>query len=141
MLTKGGGLAVPLEIPIVRELACDYYYGRDSSRLDAAQSLTMHLLANPAQECQIPEIAKLAGAAVTAARILNALMSTHCLLLACDIAVEHYFPCSSAVLCLTVYSDLLSRYGRKPMFAFTALCLTTSILLFGLGGRFTSLAS
>lgn len=40
-----------------------------------------------------------------------------------------------AVLCLTIYSDLLSRVGRKPMFAFTSFCLTTSILLFGLGGR------
>lgn len=63
----GGGLAVPLEIPIIRSLVCDWQYSSSQG------SSLAHILA--ADKCQTPEIAKLAGAVITAARILNALMS------------------------------------------------------------------
>ncbi|KAK9900297.1 MFS general substrate transporter [Cystobasidium minutum MCA 4210] len=120
--SAGGGLAVPLETPVLREFACEWYFNhKDSSKSTALIQTVFSILpasgmdiAAADQRCNIPAIAKLAGEIITAARILNALVT---------------------VLCLTIYSDLLSRYGRKPMFAFTAFCLTLSIAFFGLGAK------
>lgn len=114
--SAGGGLALPQEIPILRQFACDWYY-RHHPR-PASSSLLATLVAAAAgsdtasNRCQIPEIAKLAGEIVTSARVLNAVIT---------------------VLCLTMYSDMLSRFGRKPMFAFVAFCLTCSMVSFGVG--------
>lgn len=121
--SAGGGLAVPLELPVLRDFACDWYF----EHKDIQQSFTpaLHLffslfpsanldITSSDERCNSPVIAKLAGEIITAARILNALVT---------------------VLCLTIYSDLLSRYGRKPMFAFTSFCLTLSIAFFGLGAH------
>ena len=77
--SAGGGLALPQEIPILRQFACDWYY-RHHPR-PASSSLLATLAAAAAgsdtasNRCQIPEIAKLAGEIVTSARVLNAVIS------------------------------------------------------------------
>lgn len=80
---KGGGLAVPLETPVLREFACEWYFNhKDSSKSTALIQTVFSILpasgmdiAAADQRCNIPAIAKLAGEIITAARILNALVS------------------------------------------------------------------
>lgn len=80
----GGGLAVPLELPVLREFACDWYFeqkGRHNSSLSILPLFfslfpSSHMTIEGADKrCSIPAIAKLAGEIITAARILNALVS------------------------------------------------------------------
>jgi len=100
-----GGLALPVEIPVIRQFACEWYFNKHPEA-------SAFFVLESEDRCQSPVIAKLAGEIIASARILNALIT---------------------VLCLTVYSDMLSRFGRKPMFTFVAFCLTCSIVLFGAG--------
>lgn len=78
----GGGLAVPLETPVLREFACEWYFNhKDGKAATLVQSLFSFLpssnfsVSAAEQRCNIPAIAKLAGEIITAARILNALVS------------------------------------------------------------------
>ena len=121
-----GGLALPVEIPVIRQFACEWYFNKhpEASAFSMSES---------GDRCQSPVIAKLAGEIIASARILNALISTQA---SFRWGVNRQAEIVMlAVLCLTVYSDMLSRFGRKPMFTFVAFCLTCSIVLFGAGGE------
>lgn len=77
--------ALPQEIPIIREFACDWYYKRNPALIAApapapaaAAAAAFHLLAEAAageERCQIPQVSKLAGEVVTVARMFNAVIS------------------------------------------------------------------
>ena len=77
--SAGGGLALPQEIPILRQFACDWYYRHHPQPSRSSSSLLVALGAagsdTASNRCQIPEIAKLAGEIVTSARVLNAVIS------------------------------------------------------------------
>lgn len=75
--SAAGGLAVPVEIPIIRSFACEWYYKRHPDQLlSVADNIFSYMVANE-DRCQAPVIAKLAGEVITSARILNALISQY----------------------------------------------------------------
>lgn len=95
----GGGLAVPLETPVLREFACDWYFKHKQGQASAiiyhffsffpSSRLSIDAAEN---QCNIPAIAKLAGEIITAARILNALVSKS------EVAFEYLATCFANIV-------------------------------------------
>lgn len=80
----GGGLAVPLELPVLRDFACEWYFRHEQNDSASTSTVPSFISLFPLatldisaadERCNIPAIAKLAGEIITAARILNALVS------------------------------------------------------------------
>lgn len=77
---------MPLELPVLRDFACDWYFEHKDIQQSSTPALHLFFSLFPSanlditssdERCNSPVIAKLAGEIITAARILNALVSEY----------------------------------------------------------------